>query len=137
MDNNQISDALSRTSLNAMLQDALDILEADDGKSFEEKRDAVISQLKQKDDSELARLLAERAIADKAGAGTKDAFWKCGRIIRVNNNVVLRPVKPCDHDGFLLIQQENSMIRSMLKEEAFCDMVWKERNEEKVSHALH
>ena len=64
MDNNQISDALSRTSLNAMLQDALDILEADDGKSFEEKRDAVISQLKQKNDSELARLLVERAIAD-------------------------------------------------------------------------
>lgn len=88
MDNNQISDALSRTSLNAMLQDALDILEADDGKSFEEKRDAVISQLKQKDDSELARLLAERAIADKAGAGTKDAFWKCGRIIRVNNTAI-------------------------------------------------
>ena len=114
-----------------MLQDALDILEADDGKSFEEKRDAVISQLKQKDGSELARLLVERAIADKAGAGTKAAFWKCGRIIRVNNNVVLRPVKPCDHDGFLLIQQENSMIRSMVKEEAFCDMVWKEHNEEK------
>lgn len=131
MDNNQISDALSRTSLNAMLQDALDILEADDGKSFEEKRDAVISQLKQKDGSELARLLVERAIADKAGAGTKAAFWKCGRIIRVNNNVVLRPVMPCDHDGFLLIQQENSMIRSMVKEEAFCDMVWKEHNEEK------
>ena len=42
-----------------MLQDALDILEADDGKSFEEKRDAVISQLKQKNDSELARLLVE------------------------------------------------------------------------------
>lgn len=114
-----------------MLQDALDILDADDGKSFEEKRDAVISQLTRKDDSELARLLVERAIADKAGAGTKDAFWKYGRIIRVNNNVVLRPVKPCDHDGFLMIQQENSMIRSMLKEEAFCDMVWKEHNEEK------
>ena len=81
MDNNQISDALSRTSLNAMLQDALDILEADDGKSFEEKRDAVISQLKQKNDSELARLLVERAIADKAGAGTKDAFC-----IRVGRN---------------------------------------------------
>ena len=45
MDNNQISDALSRTSLNAMLQHALDILEADDGKSFEEKRDAVILSL--------------------------------------------------------------------------------------------
>lgn len=74
MDNNQISDALSKTSLNAILQDALDILEADDGKSFEEKRDAVISRLTQKDDSELERLSVERAIADKSGAETKTAF---------------------------------------------------------------
>lgn len=43
MDNNQISDALSRTSLNAMLQDALDILEADDGKSL--KKSGMLSSV--------------------------------------------------------------------------------------------
>lgn len=131
MDNNQISNTLSKTSLNAILQGALDILEADDGKSFEEKRDAVISQLTQKDDTELARLLVERAIADKSGTETKVAFWKFGSIIRVNDNVLLRPIEPGDREDYLLIQRENATMRSMLKEDAFCDMVWREHNGEK------
>lgn len=56
---------------------------------------------------------------------------KCGSIIQVNDNVLLRPIEPSDREDYLLIQRENATMRSMLKEDAFCDMVWKEHNEEK------
>lgn len=122
---------VAKASRNAILQDALDILEADDGKSFEEKRDAVIKQLTKKDYTELDKILVEKAIADKAGAETKAAFWKYGKVIPVGGEIVLRIVEPEDRDGYLYLQKKYSTLRAMLKEESYCDMVWREHTEDK------
>lgn len=105
MDKSEITKNVKKNSINMVLQEALDILDADDGKSFEEKRDAVIQRLTQKDDTELSRLLVERAIADKEGAEIKTSFWGSGTLIPVSETIFLRPVQPCDHEIFDTLQK--------------------------------
>lgn len=131
MDKSEITKNVKKNSINMVLQEALDILDADDGKSFEEKRDAVIQRLTQKDDTELSRLLVERAIADKEGAETKTSFWKSGTLIPVNETIFLRPVQPCDREIFDTLQKANPLIQSMEEKEPFLDLVWREHNEDK------
>lgn len=41
MDKSEVGKDIKKNIVNMVLQDALDILDADDGRSFEEKRDAV------------------------------------------------------------------------------------------------
>ena len=131
MDNSEITKNVKKNSINMVLQEALDILDADDGKSFEEKRDAVIQRLTQKDDTELSRLLVERAIADKEGAEIKTSFWGSGTLIPVSETIFLRPVQPCDHEIFDTLQKANPLIQSMEDKEPFLDLVWREHNEDK------
>ena len=52
MDKSEVGKDIKKNIVNMVLQDALDILDADDGRSFEEKRDAVIELLTQKDNTE-------------------------------------------------------------------------------------
>ena len=68
MDKSEVGKDIKKNIVNMVLQDALDILDADDGRSFEEKRDAVIELLTQKDNTEASQLPVERAIADKDGS---------------------------------------------------------------------
>lgn len=96
MDKSEISKDVKKNIVNMVLQDALDILDADDGKPFEEKRAAVIELLTQKDNTEASQLLVERAIADKEGSEIKTAFWKFGFIIPASETIFLRPVEPND-----------------------------------------
>lgn len=131
MDKSEITKNVKKNSINMVLQEALDILDADDGKSFEEKRDAVIQRLTQKDDTELSRLLVERAIADKEGAEIKTSFWGSGTLIPVSETIFLRPVQPCDHEIFDTLQKANPLIQSMEDKEPFLDLVWREHNEDK------
>jgi len=131
MDKSEITKNVKKNSINMVLQEALDILDADDGKSFEEKRDAVIQRLTQKDDTELSRLLVERAIADKEGAEIKTSFWGSGTLIPVSETILLRPVQPCDHEIFDTLQKANPLIQSMEDKEPFLDLVWREHNEDK------
>ena len=131
MDKREITKNVKKNSINMVLQEALDILDADDGKSFEEKRDAVIQRLTQKDDTELSRLLVERAIADKEGAEIKTSFWGSGTLIPVSETIFLRPVQPCDHEIFDTLQKANPLIQSMEDKEPFLDLVWREHNEDK------
>lgn len=72
MDKSEVGKDIKKNIVNMVLQDALDILDADDGRSFEEKRDAVIELLTQKDNTEASQLPVERAIADKMGAEIKN-----------------------------------------------------------------
>ena len=76
MDKSEISKDVKKNIVNMVLQDALDILDADDGKPFEEKRAAVIELLTQKDNTEASQLPVERAIADKDGSEIKTDVYK-------------------------------------------------------------
>lgn len=131
MDKSEITKNVMKNTANMVLQDALDILDADDGRSFEEKRDAVIKRLTQKGDKELSRLLVERAIADKTGAEIKADFWQSGTVIPVDDSIFLKHVDPKDRDIFLTIQKASPLVQSMDDKAPFLDLVWREHNEDK------
>ena len=52
-------------SMDSILQDALVILEADDGKSFEEKKAVLLRMLTDKQDALLAKKVVDIAITEK------------------------------------------------------------------------
>ena len=131
MNKSEITKNVMKNTANMVLQDALDILEADDGKSFDEKRDAVIKLLTQKGDTELSRLLSERTVADKTGVEIKTDFWKSGTVIPAGDTVYLRPVESNDRDPFLTIQRASPLVQSMEDKDSFLDLVWREHNEDK------
>lgn len=131
MDKSEVGKDIKKNIVNMVLQDALDILDADDGRSFEEKRDAVIELLTQKDNTEASPLPVERAIADKDGSEIKTSFWKFGNIIPAGETIFLRPVEPNDRTSFLSIQSTNPLPQAVEEKESFLDLVWSEHNEDK------
>ena len=132
MDKESFAEYAVKSSLEATLQEALDILDADDGKSFEEKREAVINHLQKHRDPVLVDALADLAIADKIGQQNKDKFWSFGEVHCPGSDFILRKASDADREGYLALQQEYCIMKSMLKEESYCDMIWNEHLEPKA-----
>ncbi len=132
MDRERVKDYAIKSSLASTVQEVLDILEADDGKSFEEKKAAAVGLLRKGKEAPLAEALVDFAVADTVGKTTKESFWAAGPISCPNDGLVLRKVEEADRDGYIRLQKEYNLMKSMLKEEAYCDMVWKEHQEQKA-----
>ena len=132
MEKDTVAKFAIKESTDQILQEALDILDADDGKSFEEKKEAMVRHLRESKEDALAEVLADCAIADKTGQQIKAKFWSSGIVTCPDTTIILRDVDDADREGFLTIQRENSPLKEMLKEEVYCDMVWKEHREEKA-----
>ena len=131
MANGTVAENSAKESLNVTLQDVLDLLEADDGKSFEEKKDAAIQLLSKTKDEHLANTLVGLEAAERSVVKVKEMFWASGNFASSDETITLRPVNNSDREGFLDIQREYSVMKTMLKEEIYCDMVWKEHTEDK------
>ena len=119
-------------SLDKTLLDIIEILESNDGKTYEEKRDSAIEKLKTLDHSPLAERLLDRAIAEKQGAAIKTKFWEKGNLIPSDAGIVLRTVTPFDQEPYLVLQRHYCLMKSMMEEESFREMLWKEHNEDKA-----
>ena len=121
-----------KNTIEDTLQEALDIIEADDGKSWEEKREALLQHLQSRKEPVLVDALADLAIADKKGQQIKDTFWTEGAVTCEDTSITLRKVDDNDRDGYLELQKEYSIMKGMLKEQAYCDMAWNEHVEPKA-----
>lgn len=122
----------TKSAIEETIQEALDILEADDGKSFEEKKEALIKHLQKHQEPVLIGALADLATADKAGQQIKDNFWSFGEITCPDRNIILRNVSAADREGYLLMQREYSLMKHMLNEPVYCEMVWNEQLDPKA-----
>lgn len=124
--------AIKRT-IESTVQEVLDILEADDGKTFDEKKDIILKHLKSyKETEDLAEVLADYAMADMKGQEIKDTFWGTGNVICQDSSVVLRNVEESDREPFFEMQREYSPMKSMLEEESYRTLLWKEHLAEKA-----
>ena len=63
-----------------MVQTVLDILEIDDGRTFDEKKKEIIVYLKTQEDTLLAERVLKSAIDDETGKCVKERFWNKGNI---------------------------------------------------------
>lgn len=126
MDKESFTKYAIEESSDQVMQEVLEILDADDGRSFEEKKEALLMHLQERRDAELAEVLANCAIADKTGQQVKAEFWSFGIVVCPDASISLRDVYEGDREVFLSIQQENSPLKEMMKEQVCCDMAWKE-----------
>lgn len=120
-----------KSNMETLMQEVFDILDADDGKSFEEKKRAVVSHLREIADPPLSETLVDLAADDAEGARIKNIFWSSGEIVCAGG-ITLRQVENRDREGYLQLQRDYSVTKSMLKEEAYCDMLWSEHRGNKA-----
>ena len=110
----------------ALVQELLDILDAYDGKSNEEKKKAIVKHLRNiaiPSQQTTGTSIDEIGIEGKK---IKDRFWLFGKIVCEESGIVLREVRECDRDGYFELRREYSLVKFMLREEAYRNMIWKE-----------
>ena len=130
MSERKISDIARKVSAEDYLHKVMEILEAEDGRTFEEKKNDVIEYLKDKEDALLEKRVLEAAINDETGRCLKQKFWQEGKI-QVTTEILLRKVCELDRENYIELQKETSPMKSMLKEEAYRIMLWNEHIQDK------
>lgn len=132
MDNQTVTENISNTKLEDVMQGVLDILEADDRMSFEEKKKSALEYLNKTEKEMMSEILVKATSNDISGEKIKNVFWALGEHIKVDDDISLRRVTVEDKDNFFDLQRHYSVCRSLLKEEAYRDLIWKEHAEEKA-----
>lgn len=132
MKNQSLTASAMKISIEDSIHKVMDILEKEDGRTFEEKKEGAIRYLKDKENTLLAERLINIATADEMGKEFHKKFWELGERIAVENNIILRKVQDSDEDIFIELQKENNIVKSMLKEDAYRNMLWKEHIEYKA-----
>lgn len=133
MEQHRVAENAAKYALDSIRKNVLDILDADDGRSFEEKKRVILAYLKEAEDASLGKAPPACAVSDPDGCSIKRAFWSFGETIQVNRDTILRPVDAADRAGFLRLKKEYSVIASSLAEnETCCELLWKEHNEDKT-----
>lgn len=133
MDKHSVAGNAAKYTLNNIRQDVLDILESEDGRSFDEKKNAILAYLKEAEEASLEETLHTCAASDLDGHKIKSEFWSCGDAIQVSENVILRPVDAADKAGFLRLKNEYTVIaNSLIEDETYCDLLWKEHDGDKA-----
>ena len=130
MEKKTVAKITGRKSIEALLHSVLDILEADDGRSFDEKRAEAVNILRQKEDSVLADMMADRIVAEQKGREIKNAFWNMGNIIHASPEIELRKVCDADREKFLEVRLAYSALKGFMKVEAHQTMLWNEHTQD-------
>lgn len=131
MDEKNLSHKAMKIHMEDAIQKVLDIFEADDGKSFEEKKRNAIAYIETQEDTLLAERVLKATINDETGKNIKERFWNVGNISKSDEHVCLRKVHESDKNHFLELQKETCIVKSMLKEEACQNMMWNEHIQDK------
>lgn len=115
-----------RTIMKSLALELLDILDREDGSPFADKKAAMLDAIQQKEDEQVTELSVKAAYDEAAGRKIQDAFWQFGDTITASSEIRLLEVCEKDREKYLDIQREYSFTKSMLKYEAYRDMVWSE-----------
>ncbi len=126
MEKDSVAKKSMRISMEDSVQKVLDILEKEDGRTFEGKKAEAIQYLQTQTDTTLAETLLGIATEDEIGTRMKLKFWKQGDTIRVTDDIVLRDVKESDKPSFYELQYQYFIMKSMLKDESCRELLWKE-----------
>ena len=108
-----------------MAKEVLEILEKEDGLSFEEKKEEAVKLLN--DYIYVTEKSREKENTKSPnGIDVSEIVGKEGNILYSDDQIILRQVAEEDKIGFLEVQQENTGIPSMFEEEIFKDTLWNE-----------
>ena len=124
MGEKNLSHKAMKICMEGSIQNVLNILEEDDGKSFEEKKKEAIAYLEMQEDALLTDKALRAAVNDDTGKRIKEKFWKEGNIIGNDAHIQIRSVQETDRNQFLRLQRETCIMKSMLKEESYQRRIW-------------
>ena len=117
--------------LNQVLHNVIDILEADNGTTFEEKKEQALSLLRSSRDNEPAPAAylpeTKAAICDRL----QKKFWRTGDQVDAGL-IVLRKESALDKDAYIEVQKTYSPIACMYESNTFRDDVWNNHTSEEV-----
>lgn len=106
-------------------EQVLEILERQDGLSFEEKKAEALILLNDCIDATENAIDKENTKAEN-GINASELVWKAGSILYSDDQIILRQVAKEDKSGFLEVQQEHTGIPAMFAEETFKAELWSE-----------
>ena len=109
-----------------ILRDVLELLEANDGKPFEEKKKEITDYLRNCAKDSHADALADIAGEEQRCQILNQKFWGAGHVISAGNGITMRRVQESDREGYLEIKRAYLVTKHMLKEPAYCNMLWEE-----------
>lgn len=132
MKNQSLAANAMKISIEDSIHKVMDIIEKEDGRTFEEKKKEAINFLKDKENTLLAERLIDIATNDEMGKKIYKKFWAMGECIITENEIILRKVQDSDKHIFIELQKENNIVKSMMKEEAYRNMLWNEHIEYKA-----
>ena len=110
----------------ALVQDVLDFLNADDGKTFAEKKESVLDYIQNWSDSSHTETTEAFAQKEWLGEAINREFWEKGQEIQVGNGITMRRVQSSDCEGYFAIQRAYLVTAPMLKEPTYRNMLWEE-----------
>lgn len=132
MKNQSLAANAMKISIEDSIHKVMNIIEKEDGRTFEEKKKEAINFLKDKENTLLAERLIDIATNDEMGKKIYKKFWAMGECIITENEIILQKVQDSDRDIFIELQKENNIVESMMKEEAYRNMLWNEHIEYKA-----
>ena len=132
MKNHSLAANAMKISIEDSIHKVMNIIEKEDGRTFEEKKKEAINFLKDKENTLLAERLIDIATNDEMGKKIYKKFWAMGECIITENEIILRKVQDSDKHIFIELQKENNIVKSMMKEEAYRNMLWNEHIEYKA-----
>ena len=132
MKNQSLAANAMKISIEDSIHKVMNIIEKEDGRTFEEKKKEAINFLKDKENTLLAEHLIDIATYDEIGKKIYKKFWAMGECIITENEIILRKVQDSDKHIFIELQKENNIVKSMMKEEAYRNMLWNEHIEYKA-----
>lgn len=117
--------------LNQELQNVIDILEADNGASLEEKKEQVLSLLLSSRDYEPVLTTYPPETKSDICDRLQKEFWRTGDQVDAGL-VVLRRENESDKGAYIEVQKTYSPIASTYENDTFCDNVWKDHTSEEA-----
>ena len=132
MKNQSLAANAIKISIEDSIHKVMNIIEKEDGRTFEEKKKEAINFLKEQENTLLAERLVDIATNDEMGKKIYKKFWAMGECIITENEIILRKVQDSDKHIFIELQKENNIVKSMMKEEAYRNMLWNEHIEYKA-----
>lgn len=131
MGNKTVGKRSFHKSIDATLQSVLDTLEADDGKSFVEKKAQIVQMLTEQQEALSGRKKVDKSNISRSAAQIRDEFWAFGDVISASNHITLRKVDESDREGFITLQRHYSHTPAILEQVAYQNMLWSEHTEQK------
>lgn len=124
MSNNTVTDNVKRAMAKAMFDEILRMMDSNERETLSPEE--IVAHLNQFMAAPPAEKV-EKAISDNTvGQEIKNRFWSFGSISCKSGKILLRDVLDSDKDGYLQLQQEYSSLRSLLKDEHYCDKIWRD-----------